>query len=91
MTLPAAFDVALFGEAMLLLVADRPGPIEHATGFYLFRIESIGLPASAQVKEEILAEFRNRALREWVEATRKRVTVRIEDPAFFEHSRGTMK
>lgn len=28
-----AFDVALFGEAMLLLVADRPGPIEDATGF----------------------------------------------------------
>ena len=32
--LPAAFDVALFGEAMLLLVADKPGPIENATSFY---------------------------------------------------------
>ncbi len=31
---PTAFDVALFGEAMLLLVADRPGPIEHATSFH---------------------------------------------------------
>ncbi|MDB5732492.1 MAG: PfkB domain protein [Variovorax sp.] len=30
----ATFDVALFGEAMLLLVADRPGPIEHATAFH---------------------------------------------------------
>ena len=29
----AAFDVATFGEAMLLLVADRPGPIEHAQSF----------------------------------------------------------
>ena len=29
-----AFDVALFGEAMLLLVADKPGPIEDATSFY---------------------------------------------------------
>ncbi|MEJ8855358.1 sugar kinase [Variovorax robiniae] len=29
-----AFDVALFGEAMLLLVADKPGPIENATGFH---------------------------------------------------------
>jgi sugar/nucleoside kinase (ribokinase family) len=28
-----AFDVALFGEAMMLLVADRPGPLEDATGF----------------------------------------------------------
>ena len=34
MTNAAAFDVALFGEAMLLLVADRPGPIEHATAFH---------------------------------------------------------
>lgn len=30
----AAFDVALFGEAMLLLVADRPGPIENAQSFH---------------------------------------------------------
>jgi len=29
-----AFDVALFGEAMLLLVADRPGPIENAESFH---------------------------------------------------------
>jgi dehydrogluconokinase len=28
------FDVALFGEAMLLLVADKPGPIENATSFF---------------------------------------------------------
>lgn len=28
------FDVALFGEAMLLLVADRPGPLEDAQAFY---------------------------------------------------------
>lgn len=28
------FDVALFGEAMLLLVANEPGPLEHATGFH---------------------------------------------------------
>ncbi|WP_418117024.1 sugar kinase [Variovorax sp. 350MFTsu5.1] len=31
---PAAFDVALFGEAMLLLVADRPGPLEDAQSFH---------------------------------------------------------
>ncbi|RZI94801.1 MAG: sugar kinase [Variovorax sp.] len=31
---PTAFDVALFGEAMLLLVADRPGPIENAQSFF---------------------------------------------------------
>lgn len=35
MTTPApAFDVATFGEAMMLLVADRPGPIEQAECFY---------------------------------------------------------
>lgn len=34
MTQPAAFDVALFGEAMLLLVADRPGPLEDAQSFH---------------------------------------------------------
>ncbi|RYY51901.1 MAG: sugar kinase, partial [Comamonadaceae bacterium] len=34
MTDPLALDVALFGEAMLLLVADRPGPIEDAQSFF---------------------------------------------------------
>ncbi|KQW55208.1 sugar kinase [Variovorax sp. Root411] len=34
MTEPTAFDVALFGEAMLLLVADRPGPLENAQSFH---------------------------------------------------------
>jgi len=29
-----AFDVALFGEAMMLLVADRPGPLEGAESFH---------------------------------------------------------
>ncbi|HEX7385099.1 MAG TPA: sugar kinase [Burkholderiaceae bacterium] len=33
MSTPATYDVALFGEAMLLLVADRPGPIEAAQAF----------------------------------------------------------
>jgi dehydrogluconokinase len=28
------FDVALFGEAMLLLVATEPGPLEHTSGFH---------------------------------------------------------
>ena len=33
MTAPTALDVALLGEAMMLLVADRPGPLEDCTGF----------------------------------------------------------
>ena len=31
---PAALDVITFGEAMMLLVADRPGPLEQAEYFY---------------------------------------------------------
>ncbi|MBK5204434.1 MAG: sugar kinase [Polaromonas sp.] len=30
----SALDVITFGEAMMLLVADRPGPLEHAEAFY---------------------------------------------------------
>ena len=33
MSTPTAFDVAVFGEAMMLLVADQPGPLEDCTGF----------------------------------------------------------
>ncbi len=30
----SALDVITFGEAMMLLVADRPGPLEGAQAFY---------------------------------------------------------
>jgi 2-dehydro-3-deoxygluconokinase len=33
-TAPAEFDVATFGGAMVLLVADRPGPLEDVMGFH---------------------------------------------------------
>ncbi|MDO9357716.1 MAG: sugar kinase [Polaromonas sp.] len=32
--MPSALDVVTFGEAMLLLVADRPGPLEDAEAFH---------------------------------------------------------
>ena len=34
MSEPARFDVALFGEMLLLLVADRPGPLEDVPSFH---------------------------------------------------------
>ena len=34
MHLPTTFDVATFGEAMMMLVADRPGPMEQAEAFH---------------------------------------------------------
>ena len=34
MSTPTTFDVATFGEAMMLLVADRPGPLENAQSFH---------------------------------------------------------
>ena len=34
MSTPTTFDVATFGEAMMLLVADRPGPLEDAQSFH---------------------------------------------------------
>lgn len=33
MSMTKTFDVATFGEAMLLLIADRPGPLEQAESF----------------------------------------------------------
>lgn len=33
MTTSKTFDVATFGESMLLLIADRPGPLEFAETF----------------------------------------------------------
>jgi parvulin-like peptidyl-prolyl isomerase len=62
---------------------DILGPLEHQTGFYIFRIESIDLTPFDKVKGDIYNELKQAGLTEWLEATKNRSTVTIENDLFF--------
>jgi foldase protein PrsA len=62
---------------------DILGPLEHETGFYIFRIESMALTPFEQVKGDIYNELKQAGLKKWLDETKNRSTVTIENEAFF--------
>jgi parvulin-like peptidyl-prolyl isomerase len=59
------------------------GPLEHESGYYIFRIESLGLTPFEQVKSDIYNELKQAGLTKWLEETKARSTVQIDNNAFF--------
>jgi hypothetical protein len=62
---------------------DIVGPLEHQTGFYIFRVESLELTPLDQVKSDISNELKQAGVTKWLEDTKARSTVTIDDSAFF--------
>jgi peptidyl-prolyl cis-trans isomerase C len=62
---------------------DIVGPLEHQTGFYIFRIESNSITPFDQVKGEIYTQLKQEGLKKWMEEVKGRSTVTIENTAFF--------
>lgn len=75
---PPIRDAILAGKAGNII-----GPVEHETGYYIFRIESIGMPSLDQTQGEIQTELKNQALRRWLDDVRKRSKAEISSEAFF--------
>ena len=69
------------------LLAAKPGdivgPLSHDTGFYLFRVESKGIGTFDEVKDEVYRHLKDQAVRAWLDETRKRSTVTIENQKYF--------
>jgi peptidyl-prolyl cis-trans isomerase C len=62
---------------------DIVGPLDHETGFYIFRVESIDLTPFDQVKNDLYKELKEAGVNKWLEETKKRSTVTINSDAFF--------
>lgn len=62
---------------------DILGPLDHETGYYIFRVESIGLTPFEQVKSDLHNELKEAGLKKWLEETKNRSTVTIDNEAFF--------
>jgi peptidyl-prolyl cis-trans isomerase C len=69
------------------IFALKPGqvsdPLRTTSGYYLFRLEELGLQPYDQVSSEIFMEIRQQRFNAWLEKTRKSLDVKIENPDFF--------
>jgi parvulin-like peptidyl-prolyl isomerase len=59
------------------------GPLEHDTGFYIFRVESNTFRPFEQVKDDLYKELKDSALKTWLDGKRKQSTIRIENEGYF--------
>jgi peptidyl-prolyl cis-trans isomerase C len=63
----------------------KPGeisePVRQANGFYLFRLEEIGVQSFEQAKDEIANELKQLRLRDYMDKTSKTIEVQIENVA----------
>jgi peptidyl-prolyl cis-trans isomerase C len=61
---------------------DIVGPLEHETGYYIFRVESAQLTPFEQVKSDIYNEMKQAGLTRWLEEMKSRSSVTVEDSVF---------
>lgn len=74
---PESIRHALFAAK----AGDVVGPIQHETGFYIFKVESSGQAAVDQVKEEIVRELKDSSLKQWLDEFKKNSNVTVADEA----------
>jgi hypothetical protein len=74
---PIAIRQALFAAKP----GDVVGPIQHETGFYIFKIESSGQAPLDQLKDEIVRELKDLSLKQWLDEFKSNSNVTIADEA----------
>jgi hypothetical protein len=57
------------------------GPIEHDTGYYIFKIVSSGLASFDQVKDDLVRELKDAGLRFWLDGFKKNSSVTVQNEA----------
>ena len=60
---------------------DIIGPIQHETGFYIFKVLSNGQASFDQVKEDLVKQMKDAGLKHWLDEFRKNSSVSIQDEA----------
>ena len=74
-------------EIKNVIFALKPGqvsnPLRTSSGYYLFRLEELGLQPYDQVSSDIFMEIRQKRFNAWLEKTRKSLDIKIENPDFF--------
>jgi parvulin-like peptidyl-prolyl isomerase len=63
---------------------DIVGPLEHESGFYIFRLESKAIQPFEAVKEDIGKQSRSAAVEKWLQEMKQKSTVTLDHKAFWD-------
>jgi parvulin-like peptidyl-prolyl isomerase len=69
------------GPVLAAKAGDIVGPIQHETGFYIFKIVSNGQATFDQVKDDLVREMKDAGLKHWLDGFKKESSVSIQDEA----------
>ncbi|MEN6608338.1 MAG: peptidylprolyl isomerase [Bryobacteraceae bacterium] len=58
-------------------------PIRQANGYYIFRVQEIGVQPFAEVENQVSNELRQQRFNDWIMSTQKSIPIKIENEAVF--------
>ena len=74
------------GAVLAAKAGDIVGPMEHATGYYIFKVLTNGQAPFDQVKDEVVKELKDAGLKHWLEEVKKNSSVSIENDALLQEA-----
>ncbi len=63
---------------------DIVGPLEHETGWYVFRVETVGVPELDAVRPDIEKQLKTARLQTWYQEMRGKASVQLDNDAFWQ-------
>ena len=69
------------GPILAAKPGDIVGPIQHDTGFYIFKILSNGQASFDQVKDDLVKQMKDAGLKSWLDEFKKNSSVTIQNEA----------
>jgi parvulin-like peptidyl-prolyl isomerase len=74
------------GAVLAAKAGDIVGPVEHATGYYIFKVLTNGQAPFDQVKDDVVKELKDAGLKHWLEEVKKNSSVSIENEALLQEA-----
>lgn len=63
---------------------DIIGPIEHETGFYLFKVTSSGMSSLREAKQDIVRNLKEAEVKRWMDELRTKASATLDHKAFWD-------
>lgn len=86
-----AVPPSMSGPILKASAGDIVGPIEHETGWYLFRVETVGVPDYDAAHADIEKQLTDARVRSYFEQLRSKATVQLQNDGFWETYKATNK
>jgi parvulin-like peptidyl-prolyl isomerase len=78
-SIPQEIKTTIFG----LKPGQVSDPVKQPNGFYIFRLEEVGVQSYDEVKDAIFKELKEAGFKRWFEAQQKQIDVKFENETYF--------